>query len=147
MCGYDAEARLDPGYVEELEANYGRGRNDYVPGTHRIRASAENQYFVDRALQKTTSFTGIKGINTQDMAIQEGMGAVTDRSQEYLGTSDRGVVVARRLLLDAADAVARGESPPGLDPQSHRGVRPHDGFVPAGADWRETFAKDWVARW
>ena len=147
MCGFDANSPLDPDYVEELEANYGRGRDDYVPGTHRIKASAENDYFINRAAQKTTSFTGIKGINTQDMAIQEGMGAIADRAKEYLGTSDRGIVVMRKLLLDATHAVERGAAPPGIDPKSYRDVRPHDGFVPAGADWRAAFAQDWVARW
>ena len=118
-----------------------------MPGTHRIKASAENDYFIDRAAQKTTSFTGIKGINTQDMAIQEGMGVIADRAKEYLGTSDRGIVVMRKLLLEATHAVERGEVPLGIDPKSHRDVRPHDGFVPAGADWRAAFAQDWVARW
>jgi hypothetical protein len=147
MCGFDDNSPLDPDYVEELEANYGRGRDDYVPGTHRIKASAENDYFIDRAAQKTTSFTGIKGINTQDMAIQEGMGVIADRAKEYLGTSDRGIVVMRKLLLEATHAVERGAAPPGIDPKSYRDVRPHDGFVPAGADWRAAFAQDWVARW
>jgi phthalate 4,5-dioxygenase len=147
MCGYDAGSALDPDYVEELEAGYGRGRDDYIPGTHRLKANAANDYFIDRAAQRTTSFTGIKGINTQDMALQEGMGAIADRSQEYLGTSDRAIIVMRRLLLEAVEAVERGESPRGLDPGSYRAVRPHDGLVPAGADWRQAFAADLAARW
>ena len=147
MCGYDANAVLDPDYVEQLEAGYGRGRNDYVPGTFRLKANASNDYFIDRALQKTTSFTGITGINTQDMALQEGMGAIVDRGKEYLGSSDRAIVVMRRILLDATRAVERGERPPGLDPPSYRGVRPHDGLVPAGADWRQAFAEHAAARW
>jgi nitrite reductase/ring-hydroxylating ferredoxin subunit len=114
MCGYDENAALEPDTVEELEANYGRGRDDYIPGTHRLKANAGNDYFIDRALQKKTSFTGIKGVNTQDMALQEGMGAITDRAREYLGTSDRAIVVMRKLLLEAASAVERGETPPGL---------------------------------
>jgi hypothetical protein len=81
------------------------------------------------------------------MALQEGMGAIADRAQEYLGTSDRAIVVMRKLLLEATNAVERGETPPGLDPTSYRAVRPHDGLVPVGADWRDSFAKDFVARW
>ena len=112
MCGYDATAALDPDTVEELEANYGRGKDDFIPGTYRLKANAGNDYFIDRAVQKKTSFTGIKGINTQDMALQEGMGAIADRAQEYLGTSDRAIVVMRKLLLAATHAVERGETPP-----------------------------------
>ena len=147
MCGYDEAAALDPDTVEELEANYGRGRDDFIPGTFHLKANAGNDYFIDRAVQKTTSFTGITGVNTQDMALQEGMGAIADRAREYLGTSDRAIVVMRKLLLEATHAVERGEAPRGIDPRSYRAVRPHDGLVPAGKDWREAFAADFVARW
>jgi nitrite reductase/ring-hydroxylating ferredoxin subunit len=147
MCGFDANCVLDPDYVEELEAAYGRGKHHYIPGTFRLKANASNDYFIDRALQKTTTFTGITGINTQDMALQEGMGPIVDRSKEYLGTSDRAITVMRRILLDATHAVERGEDPPGTDPQTYRLARPHDGMVPAGADWREAFADAVAARW
>ncbi len=147
MCGYDADSALDPDHVERLEAGYGRGHGDYIPGTHRLKASAANDYFVDRAVQKSTSFTGIKGINTQDLAVQEGMGPIVDRSREYLGTSDRAITVVRKLLLEATHAVERGDEPRGLEPETYRAVRPHDGLVPAGTDWRSAFAGDLIARW
>ena len=147
MCGYDAQSPLDPDYVEELEAGYGRGKDDYIPGTFRLKANRSNDYFIDRAVQRTTSFTGIRGINTQDMALQEGMGPIVDRSKEYLGTSDRAITVLRRILLDATRAVERGETPPGTDPQSYRSVRPHDGLLPAGTDWRDAFDGVRTARW
>jgi hypothetical protein len=115
---------------------------NYVP-LRNIR----NDYLIDRALQKTTSFTGINGVNTQDMALQEGMGAITDRSREMLGTSDRAIVVMRRMLLDATRAVERGETPRGTDPEAYRDVRPHDGLVPAGTDWRDAFTGAAVSRW
>ena len=35
-------------------------------------------------------------VNTQDMAIQEGMGPICDRSKEFLGTSDKAIVAMRR---------------------------------------------------
>ena len=98
-------------------------------------------------MQKTTSFTGIKGINTQDVALQEGMGPIVDRSQEHLGTSDRAIVVLRRMLLEAVGAVERGETPPGVDPLQHRDVRPHEGILKTGGDWRVAFAVEGAARW
>ena len=52
-------------------------------------------------MQKTQNFTGIVGVNTQDFALQEGMGPICDRSKEFLGTSDKAIVALRRLLLDA----------------------------------------------
>jgi phthalate 4,5-dioxygenase len=147
MCGFDEKSPLDPERVEQMEVGFGRGKDDYVPGTHRLKAGRANDYFIDRAVQKTTSFTGIKGINTQDMAVQEGMGPVVDRSREYLATSDRAILVLRKVLLDAMRAVERGENPPGIDPATHRDVRPHDGLVPVGSDWRADFAAAGAARW
>ena len=32
MCSYDQDAALDPDYVEQLEAGYGRGHDDFIPG-------------------------------------------------------------------------------------------------------------------
>jgi phenylpropionate dioxygenase-like ring-hydroxylating dioxygenase large terminal subunit len=145
--GADRSCALDPEYAEQLEVMYGRGRNDYIPGTFKLKANLANDYFIDRAEQKNTSFTGIKGINTQDVALQEGMGAITDRTQEHLGTSDRAIAVMRRLLLEAVSAVERGETPRGQDAATYRTIRPHDGLVPAGSDWREAFAEDLKAKW
>jgi phthalate 4,5-dioxygenase oxygenase subunit len=145
--GADESCALDHDYAEQLEVMYGRGKNDYIPGTFKLKANLSNDYFIDRAEQKNTSFTGIKGINTQDVALQEGMGAVTDRTQEHLGTSDRAIAVLRRLLLEAVSAVERGESPRGQDPATYRTIRPHDGLVPAGSDWREVFVEDLKAKW
>ena len=98
-------------------------------------------------MQKSKTFTGIEGVNTQDYALQEGMGKIVDRSRENLGTSDKAIVAMRRLMLRSVDAVANGEDPPGVDPESHRNVRPHDNYVEAGADWRETFLPELAAKW
>ncbi len=145
--GYDADCALSPEHAEELEAFYGRGREDFIPGTYRLKANASNDYFIDRAAQKTTSSTGIKGVNTQDVAVQEGMGAIADRTREHLGTSDRAIVVMRRLLHEATRAIEAGLGPRGRDPESHRAIRPHDGLVPVGADWRETYAEGLRSKW
>ena len=145
--GYDSDCALSPEHVEELEAFYGRGRDDYIPGTYRLKANASNDYFTDRAAQKTASATGIKGVNTQDVAVQEGMGAITDRTKEHLGSSDRAIAVMRRLLLEATRAVEAGETPRGLDPSTHRAIRPHDGLLPLGADWHAAYAEALLPKW
>ncbi len=104
-------------------------RTTTSPARFKLKANLANDYFIDRAAQKTESFTGIKGINTQDVALQEGMGPITDRTQEHLGTSDRAIAVMRRLLLEAVSAVERGEPPRGSDAATYRSIRPHDGLV------------------
>jgi phthalate 4,5-dioxygenase len=110
-------------------------------------SNLSNDHRIDRQLQKTTTFTGITGVQTQDVAIQEGMGAIVDRSKEFLVPTDKAVIAMRRMMLEASYAVERGEKPPGLDPDSYRTVRPHDSVVPANVDWREALAEELVAKW
>jgi 5,5'-dehydrodivanillate O-demethylase len=50
----------------------------------------------------------------QDRAAQESQGLIADRTREVLGTSDRGVVMFRRMLEEALEAIDRGEDPPGV---------------------------------
>lgn len=118
-----------------------------MPGKFRLKRNLANDYLIDRRLQKTKSFTGITGINTQDFAVQEGMGSIPDRSKEHLGSTDKAIIVLRQLLLEAIDDVEAGKSPRGIDPESYRLVRPYDDFIAKGADWREAFAEGLVVRW
>jgi len=75
------------------------------------------------------------------------MGTIVDRTKEYLGSSDTAIISMRKILLDATRCIERGEVPPGIDPISHGDVRPHDGVVPKGADWRTSFAEELAAKW
>ncbi len=69
-----------------------RGRRHYVP-VRNIR----NDYMLDRAKQKTESFTGIMGVSEQDAAIQDSQGPIQDRTREHLGPTDIGIVEFRKL--------------------------------------------------
>ncbi len=129
------------------EHHSGRGKDDLIPGTFVLKRNPSNDYLIDRAVQRTQTYTGIDGVNTQDFAIQQGMGPIADRSHEYLGTTDRAIVTLRRMLLEATAAVERGETPPGADPETHRSIRAYDGVVPPGGNWREAFAADLVCKW
>ena len=106
-----------------------------------------NDYMIDRQLQKEKVFTGIVGINTQDFALQEGMGHIVDRTREHLGSTDRAIITMRAMLLRAIDTVEKGGEAPGADPQTHRGMRPFDNFVKAGEDWRAIFESETKAKW
>ncbi|MBV9408233.1 MAG: aromatic ring-hydroxylating dioxygenase subunit alpha, partial [Candidatus Eremiobacteraeota bacterium] len=147
MFGFDESVPITPEYAASIEAWFGRGKDDFVPGTYRLKAGLENDYFIDRAVQRTRTFTGIKGINTQDYALQEGMGPIVDRTKERLGTTDRAIIVTRQLLLDAIRDADGEVSPRGADPATHRDVRPYDDYLERGADWREAFAPELRAKW
>ena len=50
----------------------------------------------------------------QDRAAQESQGPIHDRSREFLGTSDKGVVMWRKLVFEGIKAVAKGADPHGI---------------------------------
>jgi phthalate 4,5-dioxygenase len=143
----DPEIAISAEQAEAHEHHSGRGKDDLIPGSFKLKRNPSNDYLIDRQVQRTATFTGIDGVNTQDFAIQEGMGLIADRSAEHLGSTDRAIVTLRRMLLDATAAVERGEVPPGADPRTHREIRPYDGIVPPGGNWRESFAADLVCKW
>jgi phthalate 4,5-dioxygenase len=147
FCAYDATIDIPEAWREKREAEMGRGPQDMIPGTFRLKKNQSNDYQIDRQMQKTQNFTGITGINTQDFALQEGMGPICDRSKEFLGTSDKAIVAMRRLLLEAIEIVEKGESPRGARAETYRSVRPHDRVVPPGTEWRTIFDKELIAKW
>jgi phenylpropionate dioxygenase-like ring-hydroxylating dioxygenase large terminal subunit len=96
-----------PGAVRSIGISYPL----LQPGTLLPAANARNDYLVDREVQKTKTFTGIPGVSEQDLAVQESMGAICDRSKEHLGTSDLGIIATRRRIIQAAQALEEGEEP------------------------------------
>jgi phthalate 4,5-dioxygenase oxygenase subunit len=120
---------------DRLERRLGNGPHDVDQKTFRSIRNRRNNYMLDRQVQKTESFTGIDGINTQDRAIQEGMGPIIDRSREHLGPADRAIIQARRLLLEAVTTVAEGGTPRGVEP-TYTGLAAAEAVLPRGADWR-----------
>jgi phthalate 4,5-dioxygenase len=98
-----------PAELEEFAR--GEGIHTRVDAEYRPLRNRENNYQIDRQVQKTSTYTGITGISEQDMAVQEGMGTVVDRSREHLGTSDTAIIAFRRLLLKLARDLQKGQEP------------------------------------
>jgi len=111
---------------------------DVDPETFRSVRNPDNRYLIDRQMQKTQTFTGITGLNTQDRAVQESMGPIADRTLERLGTTDRAIIHARRSLMQAVKKVQDGGDPPGLEPTYYR-LRAHEGVLPKQTHWFEGF--------
>ena len=89
------------------------------------------------AMRRGESFTGIRGVNREDFAMQESMGALYDRSREHLGTSDVAVIRMRRLMLDNVRGVSAGGTPLGLSrPFSYRTMRGNEALISEGEPWQ-----------
>ena len=82
-----------------------------IDDSYRPVWNKENDYGLDRNMQKNVNFTGIKGIPNQDVAVQESMGPIADRSLEMLGTSDKAIIAYRQLLIDMAKDLQNGQEP------------------------------------
>jgi phenylpropionate dioxygenase-like ring-hydroxylating dioxygenase large terminal subunit len=128
----------NPLWYRDAELMVGAGNDfgfdvDPDDGFRSIR-NRTNRYMIDREVQRTENYTGIQGINTQDRAVQESMGYIADRSLERLGTTDRAIITARRLLLQAVEKVERGENPPGVAPTYYK-LRAIERVLPASAHW------------
>lgn len=100
--------------AKELAA-WRNGENSHrkvIPGTTTPVERKDNDYLIDRRLQRTVSFTGIHGIRAQDAMVTESAGPIADRTREHLGSSDIAVVAMRRTLIEAATkCAASGEAP------------------------------------
>ena len=119
----------------EMEQGYGRGP-EHIQADYQTIFNRTNDWRIDREVQKNETFTGIEGINSQDVAVQESMGTIVDRTKEHLSRSDMALVHARRLLLQATRTVADGGDPPGIGP-SYYNIRAIERVLPLDAGWRE----------
>lgn len=133
---------------EQIEFYRGGGgiHAEMLPGTSIPLRNRENDYLIDRTLQKSgLSLSGISGIAMQDAAMQESMGPVVDRTEEHLGSTDVGIVTARRRLLAEARALAAGNrNVSGRNPSQHR-VRSASAILAKSASWVEATTQARVA--
>jgi nitrite reductase/ring-hydroxylating ferredoxin subunit len=71
-----------------------------------------NGWGFDPEEQRRSTFTGMGfDINIHDQFACESQGRIQDRTRENLGTTDKGIVLYRRLLLDAIRKNQAGEKP------------------------------------
>ena len=100
------------------------------------RYTAENDYLIDREVQRTSTFSGVADFVSQDLMVTESMGPIYDRTQEQLGSTDKAISRMRHLLISAAKGLAEGKEPPAVgagldfavdprrreDPRARRGL-------------------------
>ena len=79
---------------------------------YRLAKNGANRYQQDRASMQTQTFTGL-GTNFQvhDAFATESQGPVQNRTEENLVSSDKAIVAARKLILNAIKDVQQGREP------------------------------------
>ena len=119
-------------------------RDNYaVPGVDldanwRKKRTLVNDFLQDREAMKKGDFTGIAGVPNQDMAVQESMGSIVDRTSENLGASDIAVVRFRQMMLAAVRSFMSGGPAIGTDapvlPRTR--IKSFEGIVPKTEAWK-----------
>jgi phthalate 4,5-dioxygenase oxygenase subunit len=117
--------------------NHAQPGVDLTADFHNPRTLANN-FGQDREAMKRGNFTGILGIPNQDIAMWETMGRITDRTKDWLGTSDIAVARFRRLMVDAAKTMRDGGPALGTTQPHirHADIASYEGVVPKSVDWR-----------
>lgn len=95
------------------EARYGGFTYpEVIPGTFIPKANKDNDYLIDRNLQRTYSVSGIDSFPLQDLCVQENQwGPIADRSREHLQSTDEVIIRVRRRLLALARDLMAGKEP------------------------------------
>ena len=123
---------------------------DFLPNTTdwlgrwRLAANRSNEYRMDRAIQRESSYSGIEGIHLQDQALTESMGPIVDHGFEHLAISDHMINRTRQRLVQAARGFAEaGVTPPALDrPEICQGARSGDFIASASLGWLAAYGAE-----
>jgi len=124
---------------EEIESYVSGGVRypELIPGSFRPLENKDNDYLIDRAVQRASSFTGIKSITQQDRGVQESMGPICDRTREHLGTSDVVIIALRNQILRIANEIHVGDVPFCARTGAVYRMRPVDVVLPRDVAWAE----------
>lgn len=100
--------------------------------------AAHTTWNQDRQAMAEGHFSGLtKSVLHQDVAVQESMGPIVERSQEQLCGTDLAIVRMRQYLLEMLRQQAAGEVIDGaLGAYAEHGFLPFSYEAPAGSDWR-----------
>ncbi len=110
-------------------------------GTFRPTANKDNNYLIDRQAQKEKrAYSGVFGFAVQDSSLQESMGLIQDHANEKLLPTDRAIVMARKMMYDAATTLSPDTDPPAVNADQQR-VRAAGVLLP-----RDQKPQDWAAQ-
>ncbi len=133
---YTYYVHFNPRQPLDAAAIYANWGHKTEPGSYRTAHNVGNMHLQDRRRMISGNFSGIEGAAIQDRAVQESMGAICDRTQEHLGTSDKAVIFYRRLILRKLDDMDAGKPLPGLDPSLDFNHRTGSWYMPSDQPWQ-----------
>jgi hypothetical protein len=136
--GEEERSALLAGFgIHSAVEKYQRRWDLKISNSYRPVRNIDNDYLIDRMLQKDTSFTGIQGTSEQDCSIQESMGRLSPRWEEHLGTADKGIIEFRKTLLQMARNMLEGIEPAQPHTPEAYSVRSTAFVVDAAVDWKD----------
>lgn len=136
---FDYKTQRDLTKKERSAMEDGQGIHcKYIPGTYIPLANKSNDYLMDRKAQAAgILYSGVESIAVQDSSLQESMGPICDRSDEKLAPTDKGIMMARRVIFKAIKKLQEnGETPPGVNPEEHR-IRSASVLLPVDRDYAD----------
>ena len=107
---------IDDTHFELIRYNLIRKGN--YPGSFTFGLPSGLKGTVEKKAHDKRRYSGWEGVPAlEDLVLQESQGEIPERRLEHLATSDRGVVMMRRIWHKAMEDVANGKDPKGVDRQ------------------------------
>ena len=122
----------------------------YSVPEYRPRRNKANRYLYDHEEQKTKTYIGVGfDVNVHDTWATEGPGPIQNRTLEHLGTTDKAITAARRMLLRGIRSLQDGGESPlsgqDLGTRSFTHLTAIDTVAPR-AEWRTFWSEVDTAR-
>jgi phenylpropionate dioxygenase-like ring-hydroxylating dioxygenase large terminal subunit len=118
-----------------------RERSELTPD-YRLVRNETNRFMQDRESMKTKTYAGMgSGFQAHDAFATASQGAIQDRTDEHLVSSDKAIVAARKLLEKAIRDVQEGREPPHVIREPSQNRFPHllviSDMIPDTGNWKE----------
>jgi phthalate 4,5-dioxygenase len=133
---YTFYIHFDPNRPIDAEAAYRNWGHRTAPPYYKTPFNNANMHQQSRRTMAHNN-SGIEGAAIQDIAMQESMGPIYDRSKEHLGMSDKAVIFYRRLMLRLIRDNEEGRPLPGQDANLDFNLRGVSCDVPADRPWQD----------
>ncbi len=134
MFVFSREAPLDKTLIQ-------RERSELTPD-FKLARNSSNRFLQDRESMKTKTYSGMgHGFQAHDVFATSSQGAIQDRTQEHVVSSDKAIVAARKLMKKAIRDIQEGREPPHVIRTPSQNRFPHlqvvSDLIPSATDFRE----------